>query len=92
MSTCRFGDIKSLENIIFSRPINSKGKRRKGRIQRKVNPVRNSSGASNPTETILKSNPAAKQQAIISNGVNEPLVKEGQAVDKGTNLLILTCL
>jgi multidrug efflux pump subunit AcrA (membrane-fusion protein) len=59
MSACRFGDIKSLENIIFSRPINGKGKRRRGRIQGKV---------------------------------KEVLVKEGQAVDKGTNLLILACL
>jgi hypothetical protein len=77
MPTCRFGDIKSLENIIFSRPIHSKGKRRKGRIH----PARNSSGASNPAETILKSNPAAEQQDIISNGVNKTLEKEDQAVD-----------
>jgi hypothetical protein len=39
-----------------------------------VNPVRNSSGASNPAGTILGPNPAvggtAEQQGIISNGVN----------------------
>jgi hypothetical protein len=36
----------------------------------KVNPVRNSSGALNPAGIILKSNPAAEQRGIISNGVN----------------------
>jgi len=35
-----------------------------------VNPVRNSSGALSPTGIILKSNPAAEQRGIISNGVN----------------------
>ena len=35
-----------------------------------VNPVRNSSGALNPTGIILKSNPAVEQRDIISNGVN----------------------
>ena len=35
-----------------------------------VNPVRNSSGALNPDGIILKSNPAAEQRGIISNGVN----------------------
>ena len=34
-----------------------------------VNPVRNSSGALNPAGIILKSNPAAEQRGIISNGV-----------------------
>jgi len=34
-----------------------------------VNPVRNSSGALNPSGIILKSNPAAEQWGIISNGV-----------------------
>ena len=37
-----------------------------------VNPVRNSSGALNPAGIILKSNPAAEQRGIISNGVNCP--------------------
>ena len=34
-----------------------------------VNPVRNSSGALNPAGIIVKSNPAAEQRGIISNGV-----------------------
>jgi hypothetical protein len=34
------------------------------------NPVRNSSETLNPAGIILKSNPAAEQQGIISNGVN----------------------
>jgi hypothetical protein len=36
-----------------------------------VNPVRNSSGALNPAGIILKSNPAAEQRGIISNGVKK---------------------
>ena len=36
-----------------------------------VYPVRNSSGALNPAGIILKSDPAAEQRGIISNGVNE---------------------
>ena len=39
-------------------------------VRKKVNPVRNSSGALNPAGIILKSNPAAEQWGIISNGVN----------------------
>ena len=39
-------------------------------LQEIVNPVRNSSGALNPAGIILKSNPAAEQRGIISNGVN----------------------
>jgi hypothetical protein len=39
--------------------------------RRGVNPVRNSSGALNPAGIILKSNPAAEQRGIISNGVKE---------------------
>jgi hypothetical protein len=35
-----------------------------------ANPVRNSSGPLNPAGIILKSNAAAEQQGIISNGVN----------------------
>ena len=38
-----------------------------------VNPVRNSSGALNPAGIILKSNPAAKQRGIISNGVKRTI-------------------
>ncbi len=37
---------------------------------KRVNPVRNSSGALNPAGIILRSNPAAEQRGIISNGVN----------------------
>ncbi|MDP3048264.1 MAG: tRNA preQ1(34) S-adenosylmethionine ribosyltransferase-isomerase QueA [Thermodesulfovibrionales bacterium] len=36
-----------------------------------VTPVRNPRGALNPAGIILKSNPAAKQRGIISNGVKE---------------------
>jgi len=35
-----------------------------------VNPVRNSSEALNPAGIFIKSNPAAEQWGIISNGVN----------------------
>jgi len=55
-------------------------------LKRGVNPVRNSSGALNPVRDlslnginpagiILKSNPAAEQRGIISNGVNNCLIK-----------------
>jgi hypothetical protein len=40
-------------------------------VSHRVNPVRNSSGALNPSGIILKSNPAAEQRGIISNGVKE---------------------
>jgi len=40
-------------------------------VSHRVNPVRNSSGALNPSGIILKSDPAAEQQGIISNGVKE---------------------
>jgi TRAP-type C4-dicarboxylate transport system permease small subunit len=36
-----------------------------------MNPVRNSSGASNPDRIILGPDPAPEQRAIISNGVNQ---------------------
>jgi hypothetical protein len=45
----------------------------------KVNPVRNSSGALNPAGIILKSNPAAEQRGIISNGVNSEIPAYRQA-------------
>ena len=52
-----------------------------------VNPVRNSSGALNPAGIILKSNPAAEQQGIISNGVKEPAnVAADVALEKTFNL------
>jgi uncharacterized protein len=37
----------------------------------RVNPVRNSSGALNPTGITVKSNPSAEQRGIISNGVKK---------------------
>jgi hypothetical protein len=43
-----------------------------------VNPVRNSSEALNPAGIIVKSNPAAEQRGIISNGVNDgPVYRVG---------------
>jgi TRAP-type C4-dicarboxylate transport system permease small subunit len=36
-----------------------------------MNPVRNSSGASNPARIILGPDPAGEQRGIISNGVNQ---------------------
>jgi len=48
-----------------------------------VNPVRNSSGALNPGGIILKSNPAAEQQGIISNGVKI----DGEMGDRGIKSL-----
>jgi hypothetical protein len=36
-----------------------------------MNPVRNSSGASNPARMIMGTNPAGEQWGIISNGVNK---------------------
>jgi len=38
-------------------------------VLRRVNPVRNSSGALTPAGMIIKPNPAAEQRGIISNGV-----------------------
>src|SRR4030043_393731 len=40
-------------------------------VSHRVNPVRNSIEALNPSEIILKSDPTAEQQGIISNGVKE---------------------
>ena len=42
-----------------------------------VNPVRNSSRELDPAGIIVKSNPAAKQRSIISNGVNEKDLRIG---------------
>jgi hypothetical protein len=39
-----------------------------------VNPVRNSSGVLNAAGIIIKSNPAAEQWGIISNGVKSRLL------------------
>jgi hypothetical protein len=38
-----------------------------------INPVRNFSGALNPTGIMIKSNLAAEQRGIISNGVKKDL-------------------
>jgi thiamine biosynthesis lipoprotein len=65
-----FQEIKRIETLMspwldssdVTRINRSAGKER-------VNPVRNSSGALNPAGIILKSNPAAEQRGIISNGV-----------------------
>jgi hypothetical protein len=43
---------------------------KKGYYNSYVNPIRNSSVALNPAGIIIKPNPAAEQQGIISNGVN----------------------
>jgi hypothetical protein len=51
---------------------------------KEVNPVRNSSGALNPAGIILKSNPAAEQRGIISNGVNKVLEFLAALIFKGS--------
>ena len=52
-----------------------------------VNPVRNSSGESNPAGTILGPNPAALQRGIISNGVKEVVVEvSGEVRNPGVYL------
>jgi hypothetical protein len=45
-----------------------------------MNPVRNSSEALNPAGIILKSNPAAEQGGIISNGVKRTRLKGSIAI------------
>jgi hypothetical protein len=47
--------------------------RRGGWAKRRVYPVRNSGGALNTAEIILKANPTAEQRLIISNGVKEAI-------------------
>jgi NADH-quinone oxidoreductase subunit J len=50
------------------------GKRREAgddEVERRVNPVRNSSGPLNSAGIILKSNPTAEHRGTISNGVKE---------------------
>ena len=54
--------LSSLKKSLFQQPLID--------AESKVNPVRNSSETLNPAGIILKSNPAAEQQGIISNGVN----------------------
>jgi len=56
-----------------------------------MDPVRNSSGASNPTRIILEPEPAAEQQPIISNGVN-PWERVDEAIERVEQTLIITFL
>jgi general secretion pathway protein A len=44
------------------------------KLNREVNPVRNSSGALNPAGIVPKCNPAAEQRGIISNGVKAAVI------------------
>ena len=52
-----------------------------------VNPVRNSSGALNPTGIILKCNPAAQHWGIISNGVNFKVLLQDAQIKKEAKFL-----
>jgi len=52
-----------------------------------VNPVRNSSGALNPAGLILRSNPAAEQRGIISNGVKGVIMARSPITRNGYNQL-----
>ena len=56
-----------------------------------MNPVRNSSGASNPTKIILGPDPAAEQRAIISNGVNR-WERMDEVIDRVEQTLLVTLL
>jgi TRAP-type C4-dicarboxylate transport system permease small subunit len=56
-----------------------------------MDPVRNSSGASNPTRIILEPNPAAEQRPIISNGVDR-WERVDEAIDRVEQTLIITFL
>ena len=56
-----------------------------------MNPVRNSSGASNPTKIILGPDPALEQRAIISNGVNR-WERVDEAIERVEQTLIVTFL
>jgi TRAP-type C4-dicarboxylate transport system permease small subunit len=56
-----------------------------------MNPVRNSSGASNPARVILKPDLAAEQRPIISNGVNRWEQVDG-AIDRVEQFLLVTFL
>ena len=55
----------------------------------KVNPVRNSSGALNTTGIILRSNPAAEQRGITSNGVKGESKAPNQEGNKNRNIPIV---
>ena len=52
-----------------------------------MNPVRNSSGALNPAGLILRSNPAAEQRGIISNGVKGVIMARSPITRNGYNQL-----
>jgi C4-dicarboxylate transporter DctQ subunit len=56
-----------------------------------VDPVRNSSGASNPTRIILGPDPAVEERPIISNGVDRWEQVDG-AIDRVEQTLIVTFL
>jgi TRAP-type C4-dicarboxylate transport system permease small subunit len=56
-----------------------------------MNPVRNSSGASNPVRIILEPDPAAEQRPIISNGVNR-WERVDEAIARVEQTLIVTFL
>ena len=56
-----------------------------------MNPVRDPSGASNPTRIILGPDPAAEQRPIISNGVNRWEQVDG-AIDRVEQFLLVTFL
>ena len=56
-----------------------------------MNPVRNSSGASNPVRIILEPDPAAEQRPIISNGVNRWERVDG-AIEQVEQTLLVTFL
>jgi len=47
----------------------------------RVNPVRNSKGALNPAGIVLKSDLAAEQRGIISNGVKDYLENLGKKIE-----------
>ena len=59
----------------------------RGLLREAVNPVRNSSEALNPAGIILKSNPAAEQRGIISNGV-KGVVKMKASVKKVSDVTV----
>jgi C4-dicarboxylate transporter DctQ subunit len=56
-----------------------------------MNPVRNSSGASNPTRIILEPDPAVEHRPIISNGVNR-WERVDATIDRIEQTLIVTFL
>jgi hypothetical protein len=55
-------------------------------VKIKVNPVRNFSGALNPSGTFIKPNPTSEQQGIISNGVNSTSTNSSQVLVQSLGL------